>query len=167
MPGVPDFYQGTDFWDLSLVDPDNRRPVDFAAREHLAARAAADWRRARREWRDGRIKLALTQAVAALRHGFADLFQRGDYEPLPGQRRTCRSRHRFRPALKNRRIIVAVGRHFAPLTGGGRQWPSEWSGSIEHRAARYELLIGEGGRVDDLNLAALFRDIPVAVLRQM
>ena len=32
MPGVPDFYQGTEFWDLSLVDPDNRRPVDFAAR---------------------------------------------------------------------------------------------------------------------------------------
>ena len=39
MPGVPDFYQGTEFWDLSLVDPDNRRPVDFAAR---AAALASD-----------------------------------------------------------------------------------------------------------------------------
>ena len=41
MPGVPDFYQGTEFWDLSLVDPDNRRPVDFAAR----AEVLATWKR--------------------------------------------------------------------------------------------------------------------------
>ena len=44
MPGVPDFYQGTEFWDLSLVDPDNRRPVDFAARASaLAALETPDW----------------------------------------------------------------------------------------------------------------------------
>ena len=46
MPGVPDFYQGTEFWDLSLVDPDNRRPVDFAARARaLASLEQPDWRR--------------------------------------------------------------------------------------------------------------------------
>ena len=52
MPGVPDFYQGTEFWDLSLVDPDNRRPVDFAARaaragvarqRRIGATLARDW----------------------------------------------------------------------------------------------------------------------------
>src|SRR3954462_7814599 len=44
MPGVPDFYQGTEFWDLSLVDPDNRRPVDFAVRSHvLASLEQPDW----------------------------------------------------------------------------------------------------------------------------
>ena len=44
MPGVPDFYQGTEFWDLSLVDPDNRRPVDFAGRAAvLAAMETPDW----------------------------------------------------------------------------------------------------------------------------
>ena len=44
MPGVPDFYQGTEFWDLSLVDPDNRRPVDFAARAAvLASMEMPDW----------------------------------------------------------------------------------------------------------------------------
>ena len=50
MPGVPDFYQGTEFWDFSLVDPDNRRPVDFAERASLRwrpskLRIGRDWRR--------------------------------------------------------------------------------------------------------------------------
>jgi len=44
MPGVPDVYQGTELWDNSLVDPDNRRPVDFAGREALLARLDAGWR---------------------------------------------------------------------------------------------------------------------------
>src|SRR3954468_8023870 len=62
MPGVPDFYQGTELWDLSLVDPDNRRPVDFPVREDdLAALAAsADFRALADTWPDGRIKFALT-----------------------------------------------------------------------------------------------------------
>src|SRR4029453_1984829 len=51
MPGVPDFYQGTEFWDLSLVDPDNRRPVDFAARARaLAALETPDWDRLATDW---------------------------------------------------------------------------------------------------------------------
>ena len=49
MPGVPDFYQGTEFWDLSLVDPDNRRPVDFAARARVLAQwKPPDWEASRR-----------------------------------------------------------------------------------------------------------------------
>src|SRR6185312_14130782 len=43
LPGVPDFYQGTELWDLSLVDPDNRRPVDFAARAGMQATESEDW----------------------------------------------------------------------------------------------------------------------------
>ena len=67
MPGVPDFYQGTETWDLSLVDPDNRRPVDFAARQAvLAASAEADWLELASHWTDGRIKLALTHRLLSL-----------------------------------------------------------------------------------------------------
>jgi (1->4)-alpha-D-glucan 1-alpha-D-glucosylmutase len=167
LPGVPDFYQGDELWDLSLVDPDNRRPVDFALRERLLREPPADWRELAKEWRDGRIKLALTRQLLRVRHGFPDLFQHGAYEPLPVSGAHAGHVIAFARTLKKRRIIVAVGRHFAPLTGGGRRWASGWTGSIEHRAARYESLIGDGGRVDDLNLATLFRDIPVAVLRQM
>ena len=68
MPGVPDFYQGTEFWDLSLVDPDNRRPVDFAERAAvLAAVEAPDWERLAQDWSDGHIKLAWTRQLLKLR----------------------------------------------------------------------------------------------------
>jgi (1->4)-alpha-D-glucan 1-alpha-D-glucosylmutase len=80
-PGVPDLYQGNEFWDFSLVDPDNRRPVDYAAREHAlheplpAVELLANWR-------DGRIKQALIAQVLKLRVEHAELFRRGSYQAL-------------------------------------------------------------------------------------
>ena len=72
VPGVPDFYQGTEFWDQSLVDPDNRRPVDFARRidaleadETPVALAA--------QWRDGRVKQAVIRRALALRREVPDV----------------------------------------------------------------------------------------------
>ncbi len=83
LPGVPDFYQGTEFRDLSLVDPDNRRPVDFAARHAaLASPEAPDWRGPIKTWPDGRLKLAWTRHLLKLRHELADVFTHGDYQPL-------------------------------------------------------------------------------------
>jgi (1->4)-alpha-D-glucan 1-alpha-D-glucosylmutase len=93
-PGVPDFYQGTECWNLSLVDPDNRRPVDFTRHGRLleevegvlaigdttvrsrAVRAMYD------AWEDGKIKLCLTTAALRLRRAHADTFLAGDYVPL-------------------------------------------------------------------------------------
>src|SRR6202035_595973 len=86
VPGVPDLYQGTEFWDLSLVDPDNRRPVDYDARE--AALAKLD--EATNEpativtdvlatWHDGRIKQLLIARLLRLRADFPDLFAAGAY----------------------------------------------------------------------------------------
>ena len=79
-PGIPDFYQGTEYWDFSLVDPDNRSPVDFAARQKtidtvLPAEAI-------RTWRDGRIKQSMVQRVLALRKKMPSLFAEGGYIPL-------------------------------------------------------------------------------------
>ena len=82
VPGMPDFFQGTEFWDFSLVDPDNRRPVDYGARR--AARAAdARLAECQTYWRDGRIKQAMIHKVLAFRRQLPDLFARGDYSPLP------------------------------------------------------------------------------------
>jgi (1->4)-alpha-D-glucan 1-alpha-D-glucosylmutase len=89
-PGVPDFYQGTELWDFSLVDPDNRRPVDFGKRvrllEALTEREANGRRPLVREllarWPDGRIKLYITMRALNARRADADLFLRGDYLPL-------------------------------------------------------------------------------------
>jgi len=77
-PGVPDFYQGTEIWDLSLVDPDNRRPVDYARRRTLLG--SGDSLLA--DWKSGRIKLHLTRALLRHRRGNAGFYQEADYEPL-------------------------------------------------------------------------------------
>jgi (1->4)-alpha-D-glucan 1-alpha-D-glucosylmutase len=89
-PGVPDFYQGTELWDLNLVDPDNRRPLDFEKRrkfldeirsreQNSAAELIDELRRTRQ---DGRIKLFLIFKVLNARREYAELFAKGDYQPL-------------------------------------------------------------------------------------
>src|SRR4030095_1441055 len=83
MPGVPDFYQGTEFWDFSLVDPDNRRPVDFVERAGLlGALEKPDWDRLVEAWLSGRLKLAWTRHLLKLRTELVDVFTGGDYAPL-------------------------------------------------------------------------------------
>jgi len=167
LPGVPDFYQGTEFWDYSLVDPDNRRAVDFDLRRRELAQAIATWPDLAARWHDGRIKLVLTRQLLSLRHLFADLFQRGSYEPLPVAGPHADHVIAFARSWKRQRFIIAVGRHFGSLTEGGRQWPAGWDGVIEHPGAAYEPLIGgdAGRRLDALRLATLLRDLPVSVLR--
>ncbi|VVO47874.1 hypothetical protein PS876_00129 [Pseudomonas fluorescens] len=81
VPGVPDLYQGNEFWDFSLVDPDNRRPVDYAAREQ-ALEAALPVGELLHDWRDGRIKQSLIAQVLNLRVEHAELFRRGSYQAL-------------------------------------------------------------------------------------
>jgi (1->4)-alpha-D-glucan 1-alpha-D-glucosylmutase len=91
-PGVPDFYQGTELWDLSLVDPDNRRPVDWALRRRLldeltAAVATAGDRAALahelvKTKEDGRVKLYLIREALAFRRARRALFEQGEYRAL-------------------------------------------------------------------------------------
>ncbi|WP_226499444.1 malto-oligosyltrehalose synthase [Pseudomonas sp. MWU16-30322] len=81
VPGVPDLYQGNEFWDFSLVDPDNRRPVDYAAREQ-ALDGHAPFEELLANWRDGRIKQTLIAQVLNLRAAHAELFRRGTYQAL-------------------------------------------------------------------------------------
>ncbi len=83
-PGIPDFYQGTEIWDYSLVDPDNRRPVDFEHRQKLLATIRdAKPQELVENWRDGRIKIYLIERSLALRREQSDLFAQGEYIPLP------------------------------------------------------------------------------------
>jgi (1->4)-alpha-D-glucan 1-alpha-D-glucosylmutase len=82
-PGVPDIYQGTEIWDYSLVDPDNRRPVDYELRRKMfKSLSSATPGELMQTWPDGRIKLFLTKHLLQLRRGHADLFERGEYLPL-------------------------------------------------------------------------------------
>jgi (1->4)-alpha-D-glucan 1-alpha-D-glucosylmutase len=82
-PGVPDIYQGNEIWDFSLVDPDNRRPVDYAQRrEMLRSLETAAPAELLQQWPDGRIKLFLTQRLLRFRREHPQLFQCGTYLPL-------------------------------------------------------------------------------------
>lgn len=81
-PGVPDLYQGCDLWDFSLVDPDNRRPVDYAPR--LAAiNSEATPANLIEQWRSGNIKQYLIRKTLGFRSAHPALFSRGNYQPLP------------------------------------------------------------------------------------
>jgi (1->4)-alpha-D-glucan 1-alpha-D-glucosylmutase len=88
-PGVPDIYQGSEIWDFSLVDPDNRRPVDYDLRAWWLGElidppgSRADLARALVDSKaDGRIKLYLTHRALRFRHDHAELFRAGSYVPL-------------------------------------------------------------------------------------
>jgi len=81
VPGVPDTYQGTEFWDLSMVDPDNRRPVDFDSRQHALGSEAGEGE-LRRHWRDGRIKQHVLHRLLQARREWPDLFVGASYHPL-------------------------------------------------------------------------------------
>jgi (1->4)-alpha-D-glucan 1-alpha-D-glucosylmutase len=85
VPGVPDIYQGCEYWDMSLVDPDNRRPVDYGRRTASLADPAIDGAAITallESWRDGRIKQHMIRTVLELRQQMPALFAAGDYQPL-------------------------------------------------------------------------------------
>ena len=167
MPGVPDFYQGTEFWDLSLVDPDNRRPVDFAVRAAvLASMDAPDWEGLVQNWSNGHLKLAWTRQLLKLRTELADVFAHGDYEPLEisGPHRDhviAFARRRGRDAA-----IIAVAKSFAAFSQGGRVWPraEAFDGALGLNGYAVE---GIGGKANaaEVRLSALFQHLPAAVLK--
>lgn len=163
LPGVPDFYQGTEFWDLSLVDPDNRRPVDFAARgQVLAALERPDWNELIRSATDGRLKLAWTRHLLALRTKLADALAFGDYQPLEvsgphSDHIIAFARHYGRDAA-----VIIAGRLFAPLTQGGREWPDAKTLDAVVNVKGYAI---DGVEGHELRLSQAFRDLPAAVLR--
>lgn len=125
LPGVPDFYQGTEFWDWSLVDPDNRRPVDFAARDVvLDAVEPKDWPGLVENWMDGRLKLAWTKTLLDMRRASPHVFCKGTYEPITAEGPDRHHVIAYARRHKEDIVIVAVGRHFADVTERGRRWPN-------------------------------------------
>jgi (1->4)-alpha-D-glucan 1-alpha-D-glucosylmutase len=164
LPGIPDFYQGTELWDLSLVDPDNRRPVDFATRgKKLAALETPDWARLVETWRSGELKLAWTHHLLRLRMQHAELFTSGDYQPLEvsGPHREhiiAFARRRGRQAA-----ITIVAKGFASFTQAGRVWPH--LGSFEGTVSLKDMSIdGLKPRANEISLASAFRHVPMAVM---
>ncbi len=134
LPGVPDIYQGCEMWDLSLVDPDNRRPIDYeirvAALTELRGKLDNLGDRKRllagllESWQDAKIKLAVTTLLLDLRRMQEDLFDTGGYEALPieGQK-SERALGYFRSG-GGERVAVLVARF-----PGLRDLDPDWSGT--------------------------------------
>jgi (1->4)-alpha-D-glucan 1-alpha-D-glucosylmutase len=172
MPGVPDFYQGTELWDLSLVDPDNRRPVEFGTRASLlpSLDAAADWRALAASWSDGRIKFAVTRRHLALRAHLQDVFAHGSYRPLKVTGPHANEVIAFARISGRNAVIVACGRLFGRATDGGRRWPSgtDWNASLaleEFADITDVLAAGEKIAGPRVSVSQLFDALPLALLR--
>ncbi|MBO9548450.1 malto-oligosyltrehalose synthase [Pseudomonas sp.] len=117
VPGVPDLYQGNEYWDFSLVDPDNRRAVDYACRRRTLDDATAP-AELLAHWRDGRIKQALIARVLDCRQANAELFRRGAYLPLNVQGRHAEQVIAFARLGEGQRAIVVAPRLASGLLGG-------------------------------------------------
>jgi len=145
-PGVPDLYQGTELWALSLVDPDNRRPVDFDRRAQALERLeGADPAELLSTWEDGRIKLHVTTAALRLRRARQALFSQGDYVPLATTGRLRANIVAFARRRKEDLAITVVPRLVAGLTSPGRPPLGEtW------KETRLRLPTGTSGELTDV-----------------
>ncbi|HXC90395.1 MAG TPA: malto-oligosyltrehalose synthase [Stellaceae bacterium] len=167
VPGVPDIYQGGELWDFSLVDPDNRRPVDWDARRALLdqvdAMPAADLGA---NWQDGREKLFVTACLLRLRSARPELFAAGDYQPLDVSGEQSAQLCAFARSHGGVSLVVAVPRLVYRLRRGGEGF--DWGD------AAVMLPPGEGWQDvftrhrldcrDKASAATLFAQFPVAVL---
>ena len=194
-PGVPDIYQGQELWDFSLVDPDNRRPVDYGRRLGLLQGLMSDMadtqdleQRARAlldTLEDGRAKLYVTWKCLSLRRQHAGHFQHGEYLPLNvrGTGQDCICAHAWRHG--DTLVIAAAPRWFADLMdedGAPPLGETVWRDTLielppeSKTGGHMNLFTGE--RIDStaledspdrglaLRAAEVFAHFPVALLRQ-
>jgi (1->4)-alpha-D-glucan 1-alpha-D-glucosylmutase len=134
VPGVPDIYQGCELWDFSLVDPDNRRPVDFGYRRTLLAALqtlatqTAEQRRTRVRalcdtLEDGRAKLLVVRSALALRERWPEVFQQGKYLPLAVKGEHAAHLCAYARIAGGRIVITVAPRFFAQLLGEADMLP--------------------------------------------
>ncbi len=163
LPGVPDFYQGTELWDFSLVDPDNRRKVNFLQRGGmLAAARDPSWESLAQNWRSGHVKLAWTRHLLKLRNDLAPVFTDGDYQPLEVTGPNRDHVIAFARIKDRDAAVVVVGKCFAPLTQQGRVWPR--GTAFDAKVIVKGLDVDGADNNGELPLSALFGDMPAAVL---
>jgi (1->4)-alpha-D-glucan 1-alpha-D-glucosylmutase len=171
LPGMPDIYQGAELWDLTLVDPDNRRPVDFPARARMLEEIQSDIARDRlgamrglmAQWQNGGIKLAITATLLQLRQGYPGLFADGGYEALDAQGDRAEQICAFARRDEGRCLLVATTR-FPQRLALDPDW-YDTSVPAPDVAGWTDMLTGRRQAAGEtLPAAALFADLPVAVL---
>jgi (1->4)-alpha-D-glucan 1-alpha-D-glucosylmutase len=165
IPGVPDIYQGGELGDLSLVDPDNRRPVDWSVRrallEAIGDGCVADLAERRQ---DGGAKLSVTRKLLAFRRSHPELLAEGDYQPLEVTGRGSEHLCAFMRSRGEARLVVAVPRLVHRLYRDGA---ADWGATSLALPAGSWRDVLTGGRLDggvEVPVSRLLADFPVAVL---
>ncbi|MEZ4309698.1 MAG: malto-oligosyltrehalose synthase [Polyangiaceae bacterium] len=183
-PGVPDFYQGTELHKLSLVDPDNRGPVDFDRRRALLGEIRRDAERDMPSFLrsavlglpDGRLKLHVVHRALLFRKRRRDLFEWGDYVPVAPEGDLAHHAVAFARVSGDAALIAIAGRFFASLAPPDRApTGSAWRDTrllLEGKlagATYCDVLTGETIETgkDPLRLDAVLRHLPVALLERL
>jgi (1->4)-alpha-D-glucan 1-alpha-D-glucosylmutase len=183
-PGVPDFYQGSELWDLRLVDPDNRGTVDFARRIQLltrlkqnASREAAGFAgELLKNWTDGRIKLYLISKALKCRQDFSELFTDGDFVPAEVSGERSQNVTAFFRVSENRQALVLAPKWLAgsgieqnPSTQG-KFWGNTSILLPDNVAASWrnvltgESVTAQGKQHAGLSVSSALKNFPVALL---
>jgi (1->4)-alpha-D-glucan 1-alpha-D-glucosylmutase len=187
LPGVPDFYQGTELWDFNLVDPDNRRPVDFDLRAQRLAKlprptgARFDASAAERKlnWPDAQFKLWITTCCLNTRREWADVFAFGEYIPLIAKGAAADHVIAFARRFEEKWAVAAVTRHFYRLCNANTtashavrpEWgdtklalPAECGHLWHSRFSGQVFEVESTGGESMLDVATMFHEFPVALL---
>ncbi len=171
-PGVPDTYQGGELWDFSLVDPDNRRAVDYAAREaalgEIAPALAEEVKRGAlfdklmKSWPDGRVKLATLALLLALRRERPRLFAEGGYRAIEFEGDEARFAFGFERSLGNESLAVILA-----LRPAMREAKPDWQAFARLSEGRWRSLV----RGEDIDAGRPIREwlgsLPFAVLSRV
>ncbi len=170
-PGVPDIYQGNEIWDYSLVDPDNRRPVNYEQRRRMLAEVeSADPAALLQQWPSGAIKMFLIRTLLRFRRSHPDLFRHGGYDALQPVNAFADCCFGFIRAWKDQIIVVLAPRlssrvGFPPI---GEKWQDtaaplpDWAAGKRLR----DLFTGREATVRDgqTRMADAFAVLPFACL---
>ncbi|MBC5992348.1 malto-oligosyltrehalose synthase [Pontibacter cellulosilyticus] len=179
-PGVPDIYQGTELWDLSLVDPDNRRPVDYRLRQHHLLRIRQHenqntyqlHRELLQNWESGEVKLYLIYKALNARHYFQQLFSHGEYIPLNVTGKYKNHALAFARHFKNEWAIVVVPLLLTKLVSksnlplGAEVWEDTAIEIPEDAPSQWSFVFGKDTwqGSNTIPLAEIFKTFPVAFL---
>ena len=176
-PGVPDLYQGTELWDLSMVDPDNRRPVDYEKRqrilEEIQHQADNNILHLMNELlnasADGRVKLFLTYQVLQARKAYLEVFGRGDYQPLAAKGKYGDNIVAFARSYEDQTIVAIAPRFFTQIVQPpelplGEVWQDTCIELPPSASAWRNAITSQSVTDDHLLMADALSHFPVALL---
>jgi len=175
-PGIPDLYQGSELWDLSLVDPDNRRPVDYTKREEFLSEIESE-KSLKKIWDErysGKAKLWLTHKLLGVRKTHESIFENGEYIPLKVKGTYAKNVCAYIRKLNDICLLVAVPLGMAGISKNNElsdfDWldteiilpsgvPASWQNLLTEKAGTRDFLN------DGISIGQVFSEIPLGLLQ--